>query len=826
MANSAFDSLPKPGAADHKWQQAYAKFAATGDVAGYTAYLKSRGVNIPAAGTTGPSAGTSGPAGASGPSTAGVVLPPPPANAGDKWQKAYAQYQANPTAGYGAYYQFLQGGTQGQALLAAGHYPAPGTAGAPGAGPVGGASGPGVGTDPGLTPPGTTTLKYDDPNTLGLYNRDPNWLANFVTPGTATAGTTGTVTPTPTPTPVPGASGTTGAGQGNGQGSSGSGTNGTGGNAGGTDHGVGGGGAGDNAGHPGAGAGTGGNSPGAAAVAGHGGLLDDNSLINLGPLGAGLLSGASMLAPGWAGVGLGVAQAGLRGVNVSIVDQIRAQQGLPPLDAGQIAGGVSALNQYGNLGGGNTIANPDQLANRLGQVPAYNLANSAMGGMGAPAETQGGSTYQEGPGGVLGWAARALGLVDDTPHRALDVASVNRLTNPNFDDSAWPSTGGNPDSDMPAAGAPPGRHALLAMGFTEGQIADGSALRAVSNPGGIVSKGTGSGGAGASDRSGQSMGNTSNASGLGNPGGAGIGGVSGHDTTAVGASGQLGHIATGGFIGDHIDPSANPLMDTGGMEQRLVMAALTEKFGPEVAQQVMSRLPMPGRKPPQPLPDATTGDVPTMTGVEGGWPLRTNPGNLRVNISGSGHSAPVAHRQLAAAGPTETDLLNWAQVAKHGGRVPPEIARALAQRIGTSLPQGAIPAMATGGMVTQPVNRLTGGAIPGDPAQGDTVPIRATPREFMINQQSADNLGPNLLNALNNPQVAKWLGDQMDGFSKATPDATTGTVDGPAPGAMGGQPQSHGDPHLPDGFIDAIMHDRHKANLEALLSGGWKRNWV
>jgi len=241
--------------------------------------------------------------------------------------------------------------------------------------------------------------------------------------------------------------------------------------------------------------------------------------------------------------------------------------------------------------------------------------------------------------------------------------------------NGWsPPTGGGTTDSVTGTG----RHALEAMGFTKNQIADGSALRAVTSPGGIASQGTGSGGGGASDRSGQSMGNTSSASGLGNAAGAGIGGLTGHDTTAVGASGQLGHIATGGWIGDH----------------------------------------------------------------------------------------------------------------------------------------------------AQPVNRLMGGEIPGDPRQGDTVPIRATPDEFMINRDSANNLGPNLLNALNNPQVAAWLGREMGGFSRATPEASQGQPTPPQPMAPAGPHSRHGDPHLPDAFIDAIMHEQHAARLDHLLGNGWKKNWA
>lgn len=72
----------------------------------------------------------------------------------------------------------------------------------------------------------------------------------------------------------------------------------------------------------------------------------------------------------------------------------------------------------------------------------------------------------------------------------------------------------------------------------------------------------------------------------------------------------------------------------------------------------------PMEKPPQPLPDRTTGNVPMMTGVEGGWPLRTDPGSLKVNISGSGHSTKKAATaaQKARIQVSESDALNRAQL--------------------------------------------------------------------------------------------------------------------------------------------------------------------
>lgn len=88
---------------------------------------------------------------------------------------------------------------------------------------------------------------------------------------------------------------------------------------------------------------------------------------------------------------------------------------------------------------------------------------------------------------------------------------------------------------------------------------------------------------------------------------------------------------------------------------------------PQMSMGAPFQYPQPMQKPPQPLPDRTTGDVPMMTGVEGGWPLRTNPGSLAVNISGSGHPpakhAPTKSIARAKPGLSESDLLNMQQLA-------------------------------------------------------------------------------------------------------------------------------------------------------------------
>lgn len=146
--------------------------------------------------------------------------------------------------------------------------------------------------------------------------------------------------------------------------------------------------------------------------------------IDLGPVGAGMLSALAAAAPGWAGVGLGAAQAGLRGWNAYSADQLRGQQGLPGLDFGQYLGGVLGLNKYGDLGGDQTVANPNQFTSFINDRIAQMYAPNGTTLFGQPnlynpnsmAETSYGQDYSSGPGGILGWVARQLGLTGDPSH--------------------------------------------------------------------------------------------------------------------------------------------------------------------------------------------------------------------------------------------------------------------------------------------------------------------------------------------------------------------------------------------------------------------------
>jgi len=244
--------------------------------------------------------------------------------------------------------------------------------------------------------------------------------------------------------------------------------------------------------------------------------IDENGLIDLGG-GAGLLSGAAMLAPGYAGIGP-LPRADGRSRLQRRRDQRRPPTARAPRPrCGQIAGGVTGANGYGNLGGNTTVANPEQFTprinSRIGELYDNNPNFFGKPNLYDPnslAETSNGQDYEEGPGGILGWLGRQVGLLDGPKH-AFSIRNTNAflggpgsmgstatgaagergiagggsIVPPGGGTNALPAIGtaalAGPaivsGQDNPPAAAT-GRHALLAMGFTESQIADGSAARA------------------------------------------------------------------------------------------------------------------------------------------------------------------------------------------------------------------------------------------------------------------------------------------------------------------------------------------------------------
>lgn len=400
-----------------------------------------------------------------------LILPPPPSNAGQKWLDAWAAYQRDPIGGYAAYYNTLAKGELGAQLLAQGNYPAPGSAGAPGgSGGTGGTPTPPPGTPgsiPGIgnypTPVGVTiTQPAGDPYGAAArfggvpggsldplnYRVYTGTMSNAALPPAtgpiaAGQGTLPATSPVPPTTPIPapplpsaGGAGTPGgaaAGQGPPGQSPGAGSGSGGGqdgNAGGAQQ------AGRNDGwgqRSGGGLDFGRNgwSPASSSASG-GDQWGSGDLINLGGWGNGMLNAAGMLVPGWGGVAANVAALAGRGYNTYAVNQIRQQQGLPPLDAGQIVGSLAQLNHYGDLGGNATIANPDQFGGFINDKITKKYAGSpnfygtpTTYAPGTIAETSLGEDYQAGPGGLLGWIARGLGLVDATPVKAWSANNTN-----------------------------------------------------------------------------------------------------------------------------------------------------------------------------------------------------------------------------------------------------------------------------------------------------------------------------------------------------------------------------------------------------------------
>lgn len=392
-----------------------------------------------------------------------LILPAPPSGAGNNWNKAWQAYQADPVGGYAAYYNFLAAGQTSGPILAAGNYPAPGTPGAPSpqnpGGTPGGSSTPSA-TVPDVWAPGGGT--HD--TRFGDYTLAPYLLAS----GTGSPGTSAPVPAVPSAAPVPPAAVPAGGGGAGGP-AAGAGVppavppaavppaaqpgavrppQGQGGMFGGNEGGARQADRGGMFGSPGSGGNSGfGNQPAASGNgASSNGMLGsdasawDQGYIDLGPWGSRLLGTAATLAPGWAGVGLGALQAGMRGYNTMNTNTIRGSQGIPDTDFGQFLGSVLGLNNYGGLDGNATVANPDQLGQRLGQVPAYNIANDFFGRFGAPAETAQGGTYSSGPGGLLGL------IFGGADTRALAPGEVNHLVRQTTDpdiSALWNGADGN-----------------------------------------------------------------------------------------------------------------------------------------------------------------------------------------------------------------------------------------------------------------------------------------------------------------------------------------------------------------------------------------------
>jgi hypothetical protein len=285
---------------------------------------------------------------------------PQPGSSDHSWTKTYRRFQqAGDVAGYLAWLQ--QSKPQQLAAWQAAHPPATGTGGT---GDTGGvtpaAGGPGAVPIPAPTAIMAPGISYS--GRFGGYS-DPAYqvamsYAGPETPGAPVAG--GTAPPLATGGPSTGSGGVGGSTGGGRPGAGGFGQ-----------------------GHPGN-TGTGSDNPSAgwhggndrggfggfgraagllSSGGGDGGGLGPGDAINLGRYGTGILDAATMLAPGWAGIGLSALSAGMRGYNAMVSDAQRApyaQYGVPGLDPLQYAGAALGLNNYGSLSGNRTIVNPEQ----------------------------------------------------------------------------------------------------------------------------------------------------------------------------------------------------------------------------------------------------------------------------------------------------------------------------------------------------------------------------------------------------------------------------------------------------------------------------------
>lgn len=394
---------------------------------------------------------------------------PVPRSSDHKWTKQYQAFlNANDPAGYYAWLQsnkpqFLPGGSMVDDPRATGGT-VPGTT----PGPIG--QPPPVATVPSVWAPGAA------PNTsrFGTYTLDPYLLAS----GTGSPGTAAPVPAVPSAAPVPPASIPAGGG-GVGGAPGGAGVppvvppaagppiappgamrppQGPGGMLGGNEGGArqaDRGGMFGNAGSSGnsgfgnqgmfGGNGPAGNAPNAQAP-------DGSGYIDLGPWGSGLLSAAATAAPGWAGVGLGALQAGMRGYNLTNTNTIRGTQGIPDTDFWQAIGALAGQNGYGALNGNALIANADQFMARL--------AAAGLPVEHPLAETVTGQPQDYGPFGIFGSTGPAASLkgASDMLGKASRGIVTNAGSNVGYGAGNYASTTGAPSGPAVINGGPTQMH--------------------------------------------------------------------------------------------------------------------------------------------------------------------------------------------------------------------------------------------------------------------------------------------------------------------------------------------------------------------------------
>lgn len=257
--------------------------------------------------------------------------------------------------------------------------------------------------------------------------------------------------------------------------------------------------------------------------------------IDIGQIGSAALQIASIVTPFPYSLAPTLVGAGLRSYNVANTDQIRQGLGVDPLSVGQIIGAAIGWNDYGNTTGNVKIASGDQNPTK------------SLGGADVGISTGGLITDSYGPS-LFGFSLFGTGDLHTTytpAEDALHMQAAERVK-ATGDPSGM---AGAPLKSVAISTKDPvmgnivggGKDAKTTTGIIGYRQSDGTVTDAkgkvIAGVGGPSSKGTT-----VNSLAGLSFGNTSIASGQGNAGGSGIGGLTGHDTTAIGASGQLGHI--------------------------------------------------------------------------------------------------------------------------------------------------------------------------------------------------------------------------------------------------------------------------------------------
>lgn len=547
-------------------------------------------------------------------------------------------------------------------------------------------------------------------------------------------------------------------------------------------------------------------SPGSTDIAAALGLTPGSlGYLDIGDIGTGLLGAASMVTPFPYSLIPTVLGAAGRGYNTSVTDAIRAAQGIPGLDIGQVIGSVLGLNNYGALNGNATVANPSQYgdlqksidAKQTGSDPFASLFKTNTLGL-PTAETAGGAPYSDGLGGLLGLIfgggttpAASVQTTNDQlsgDEAAKELASISGLTLDQARAVLKAMQQGLPGSTALTPAAPPLPGALDAgvlntnkpgsttlVNPTTGQISyqGGTGSTAQNNPPGSFSGTTAGGTLAPTGEIGTPYGVTTPPSGL-NQGMV--------DTAATQlAANQAAKNASGGSTpapvtaGPVYSAPIGPVQGPVSVPQNVqtVSAAPTMKYDPNANNgngawvKINSSGTVSGSNNAQ-----NSGGA--IAGINSGNPttgINASGGNNDTGFGvGSGAYAKGGYvgnleanrpwKDRAQSRPAGSGSLLWDPTT--GWTIDLMVPHDPAperdpqqERSGIRLaPRKA--SFATGGPVGFR-GMLSGGPVPGRPDQTmDNRPILANEGEFVVRNSAADALGPTVLNWLNNaPNAAK-----------------------------------------------------------------------